>query len=61
MNEGGKSDSPVVPVKPPNNAASAAAEVVEGRGLAEGNTTSKRVPDTVPDQTRRVRWIVCVG
>ena len=38
MNEGGKSDSPLVPVKPPNNAASAVAEVVEvveGRGLAE--------------------------
>ena len=44
MNEGGKSDSPVVPVKPPNNAASAVAEVVEGRGLAEGNTTSKTRP-----------------
>jgi RNA-directed DNA polymerase len=44
MNEGGKSDSPVLPVKPPNNAASAAAEVVEGRGLAEGNTTSKTRP-----------------
>jgi RNA-directed DNA polymerase len=44
MNEGGKSDSSVVPVKPPNNAAPAAAEVVEGRGLAEGNTTSNRRP-----------------
>jgi RNA-directed DNA polymerase len=44
MNERGKSDSPVVPVKPPNNAASAVAEVVEGRGLAEGNTTSKTRP-----------------
>ena len=44
MNEGGKSDKPVVPVKPPNNAASAAAEAVEGRGLAEGNTTSKTRP-----------------
>ena len=44
MNEGGKSDSPVVPAKPPNNAASAAAEVVEERGLAEGNTTSKTRP-----------------
>ena len=44
MNEGGKSDSPVVPVKPPNKAASAVAEVVEGRGLAEGNTTSKTRP-----------------
>ena len=44
MNERGKSDSSVVPVKPPNKAASAAAEVVEGRGLAEGNTTSKTRP-----------------
>jgi len=44
MNEGGKSDSPVVPAKPSNNAASAAAEMVEGRGLAEGNTASKTRP-----------------
>src|SRR6266581_841263 len=44
MNEHGKSDSPVVPAKPPNKAASAAAEVVEGRGLAEGNTASKTRP-----------------
>ena len=44
MNECGKSDSPVVPAKPPNKAALAAAEVVEERGLAEGNTTSKTRP-----------------
>src|SRR5215210_3127130 len=44
MHERGKSDSPVVPAKPPNNAASAAAEVVEGRGLAKGNTASKTRP-----------------
>src|SRR5262244_2945235 len=36
MHEGGKSDSPVLPTKPPNKAA--AAEVAEGRGLTEGNT-----------------------
>lgn len=41
MNERGKSDSPVVPAKPSNNAADAVAEVVEGRGLAEGNAASK--------------------
>ena len=41
MNEREKSDRLVVPVKPPNNAAQAAAEVVEGRGLREGNATSK--------------------
>lgn len=38
MHERGKSDSPVVPVKPSNKAASAAAEMVEERGLAEENT-----------------------
>jgi RNA-directed DNA polymerase len=42
MHEGGKSDSPIVPVKPPNKAQ--AAEAVEGRGLAEGNTDSKTRP-----------------
>ena len=44
MNERGKSDSPVVPAKPPNKAASAAAEVVEERGLAKGNTAGKPRP-----------------
>ncbi len=41
MHDRGKSDSPVVPAKLPNNATMVAAEVVEGRGLAKGNTTSK--------------------
>jgi hypothetical protein len=45
MHERGKSDSPVLPAKPPNNAALAAAEVVEGRGgLAKGNMASKTRP-----------------
>jgi RNA-directed DNA polymerase len=44
MHEHGKSDSPVVPAKLPNKAAQAATEVVEGRGLAEGNATSKTRP-----------------
>jgi RNA-directed DNA polymerase len=44
MHERGKSDSPVVPAKPLNKAAEAAAEAVEGRGLAEGNTDSKTRP-----------------
>src|SRR6266849_1931384 len=41
MHERGKSDSPVVPAKPPNKAVApeaVAAEVVEERGLAEGHT-----------------------
>lgn len=44
MNEGGKSDDLVVPAKPPNNAASAVAEVVEERRSAKGNTASKTRP-----------------
>jgi RNA-directed DNA polymerase len=62
MNERGKSDSPVVPVKPPNKAVQAAAEVVEERGLAEGNTTSKTRPghgagSDAPNALDRVREI----
>src|SRR5829696_7941933 len=41
MHGHGKSDRPVVPAKPPNKAASAAAEVVEGRGLGKENAASK--------------------
>ena len=41
MNDHGKSDSPIVPAKPSNKAVEAVAEVVEGRGLAKGNTDSK--------------------
>jgi RNA-directed DNA polymerase len=37
MNDRGKSDSPIVPEKPPNKACSHAAEALEGRGLAKGN------------------------
>ena len=37
MDDRGKSDGPVVPTKLPNNAPGGAAEVVEGRGPAEGN------------------------
>jgi RNA-directed DNA polymerase len=44
MNDRGKSDSPVVPAKPPNKPAVAGAEVVEGRGLPEGNAASKTRP-----------------
>src|SRR6266550_2077749 len=44
MNEGGKSDRPVVPANPPNNAVEAVAEVGEGRGRAKGNTDSKTRP-----------------
>ncbi|MGH7857154.1 MAG: group II intron reverse transcriptase/maturase, partial [Candidatus Binatia bacterium] len=38
MNDRGKSDSSVVPEKPPNRAEEPAAEAVEGRGLAKGKS-----------------------
>src|SRR5215218_1404126 len=41
MHGHGKSDRPVVPAKPPNNAGVPAAEVVEGRGLGKENAASK--------------------
>jgi RNA-directed DNA polymerase len=42
MNDRGKSDGPVLPAKPLNKpAVMAGAEVVEGRGPAEGNTASE--------------------
>src|SRR5260370_11258882 len=42
MNDGGKSDSPVVPAKLPNKAV--AAEAVEGRGLTKGNSDGTTGP-----------------
>src|SRR5213594_33492 len=39
----GKSDGPVVPGKPPNNAGEPAAEAVEGRGPAKGNPHERNV------------------
>jgi hypothetical protein len=44
MHDRGKSDGRVVPASPPNNAASAAAEVVEGRRPAKGNAASETRP-----------------
>jgi len=38
MNGHGKSHSPIVLTKPPNKAGETAAEGVEGRGLAKGNS-----------------------
>src|SRR5712671_7063510 len=62
MNERGKSDNLVVPAKPPNNAGEPVAEVVEGRGLAEGNTGSSTRPGRsagsgVPSGLERVREV----
>ncbi len=60
MNGPGKSDRPVVPMKPPNKAGSSAAEGVEGRGLAKGNLPQQNAPRTqrrtgAPSALERVR------
>ena len=62
MDEHEKSDSPVVPAKPPNIAGRPAAEAVEERGLAEGNTDSTTRPghragEDVPNGLDRVREV----
>jgi len=44
MHDREKSDRLVLPAKLPNNPAQAGAEVVEGRGLPEGNTASETRP-----------------
>ncbi len=61
MNGPGKSDRPVVPTKRPNKAGQPGAEVVEGRGLAKGNTGKQNASRTqsrnhdVPSALDRVR------
>jgi group II intron reverse transcriptase/maturase len=58
----GKSDRRVVPRKPPNNAEEPAAEVAEGRGLAEGNSPERNAFRTqgrgdAPSALKRVRQV----
>ena len=60
MNEHGKSDSPIVPGKSPNNVSEETEEVMEGRGLAKGNPPKRTTPRTqgrisVPNALERVR------
>ena len=55
-----KSDRPIGPEKPPNKAVVAAAEVVEGRGLAKGNLLKRNMPRTqsrssMPSALERIR------
>ena len=63
MNGHGKSDRLVVPGKSPNNAGSSAAEEMEGRSLAKGNTDQQNTPRTqsrqesVPSALDRVRQL----
>ena len=42
MHDHGKSDGPVVPTKPPNNADSSVAEVVEERGPSDSTVWSHK-------------------
>jgi len=46
MNEHGKSDGPVVPLKSPNKAGQPVAEEAEGRGPAKGNPRQQNAPRT---------------
>ena len=62
MHENGKSDGSVVPAKLPNNAGRPAAEAVEGREPAKGNTdrptrTGRRAGEDVPSGLDRVREV----
>jgi len=50
MHGHGKSDSSIVPTKPPNEAGPEAKEAVEGRGLAKGKTPERNMSRT---QSRR--------
>ncbi len=58
----GKSDRRVVPTKPPNKAEETATEVVEGRGLAKGNSPERNAFRTqsrgdAPSALERVRQV----
>ena len=60
MNGPGKSDRPVVPGKSPNKAEQPAAEGMEGRGRAEGNSSQQNAPraqnrNGAPSALERVR------
>ena len=59
MHEHGKSDDLVVPAKPPDNAGEPVAEMVEGRGLAEGNTASSTRPGRSAGSRRAKRAGPC--
>ena len=62
MHDHEKSDRPVLPVKPPNKPGEPGAEVVEGRGLPEGNTAGETRPglsagEGVSSELDRVRQV----
>ena len=61
MNERGKSDRPVVPVKSSNKAGQPAAEGMEGRGLTKGNPqqqNASRTPSRINAPSALERTIV---
>jgi len=62
MNDRGKSDRSVVPMKAPNKDGKPSAEAVEGRDLAKGNTSQQNAPRTqcrprAPSALERVREV----
>ena len=56
MNDPGKSDRPVVPTKPPNNAGRPAAEAVEGRGRPKGNLNPQTMLRTQSRECMQQAW-----
>jgi RNA-directed DNA polymerase len=62
MNGQGKSDSSAVPAKSPNQAEGPAAEAIEGRGLAKGNSPERNAlrtqgRESTPSALERVREV----
>jgi len=62
MHDRGKSDDPVVPAKPSNNAQGGVAEAVEGRGSPKGNAASttrsgRSAGQSAPSGLVRVRQV----
>jgi RNA-directed DNA polymerase len=62
MNGHGKSDSSAVPAKSPNQAEGTAAEAIEGRGLAKGNSPERNAlrtqgRESTPSALERVREV----
>jgi len=62
MNGSGKSDRPVIPTKPPNDAGRPVEDAVEGRGRTEGNSRQQNASRTqrrthAPSAPERVRHV----
>ena len=59
MHGRGKSDRSIVPEKSPNKALAQAAEGMEGRELAKGNSQERNAPGHRAGHARQARWSGC--